>query len=124
MIRERALKVVLVVVGLLCLSGVLTLVQPMTANVAQEQMLSVIYATLGVFLLLAFRNPSAHRSLIAFTAWSSLTHGTFMLVQVFHGAIARGDMLHGVVPLIAIGIVLLVLTPAKRSGIQTAALGD
>jgi hypothetical protein len=45
-----------------------------------------VYATLGIFLLLASRNPSANRSLIAFTAWSSLVHAAIMAVQAFQNA--------------------------------------
>jgi hypothetical protein len=45
------------------------------------QMMLSIYVTLGIFLLLASRNPSAHRSLIAFAAWSSLAHAAVMTVQ-------------------------------------------
>lgn len=122
MIRERTLKIVLLVVGLLFLSGVLTLLQPMTPDVAQEQMLSVIYATLGIFLLSAFRRPSEHRSLIAFTAWSSISHGVFMLIQAFRGAIPRSDLRHGVILLIVIGIVLGVLVPAKAAAAQVSAV--
>jgi hypothetical protein len=44
-------------------------------------MLAGVYITLGVFLLLALRNPSANRTLIAFTAWSSLVHAAIMAVQ-------------------------------------------
>jgi hypothetical protein len=65
MSRERALKVVLVVVGLI-FSG---LVYPLTMFVRQEPALAMmlsLYVTLGIFLLLAARNPSANRSLIAF----------------------------------------------------------
>jgi FtsH-binding integral membrane protein len=40
-----------------------------------------VYATLGVFLLNASRNPQAHRSLIWFTVWSSVVHGGIMAVQ-------------------------------------------
>ena len=40
-----------------------------------------VYATLGVFLLMAARNPQAHRSLIWFTVWSSVVHGAIMAVQ-------------------------------------------
>lgn len=40
-----------------------------------------IYATLGVFLLMAARTPPAHRSLILFTVWSGVVHGTIMAVQ-------------------------------------------
>jgi hydrogenase/urease accessory protein HupE len=67
--RERALKVVLVFVGVLFLATVYPLLQMHLEET--EQMMLSIYVTLGVFLLLAVRNPFANRSLIAFTAWSS-----------------------------------------------------
>lgn len=80
MIRERALKAVLLFVGLLFLAAVYPLWrwQP---NQALEQMLGGIYATLGVFLLLASRNTSANRSLITFTAGSGLVHAAIMAVH-------------------------------------------
>ena len=80
--RERALKVLLVLVGLLFTA----LVYPMTLFVRQEPALAMmfsLYVTLGIFLLLATRNPSANRSLIAFTAWSSFAHAALMAAQVF-----------------------------------------
>jgi hypothetical protein len=64
--------------------------------VRQEPALSMmfcLYATLGVFLLLAIRNPSASRSLIAFTAWSSLVHTVLMGTQalrVYFCVVAQG----------------------------------
>src|ERR1700730_11107953 len=76
MSRERALKVVLVVVGLIFFG----LVYPLTMFVRQEPALAMmlsLYVTLGIFLLLAARNPSANRSLIAFTAWSSFAHAAY-----------------------------------------------
>ena len=73
MIRERALKVVMVSVGLLFLAGAYPLIVMLRQEPALAMMMS-LYVTLGVFLLLASRNPSANRSLIAFTAWSSLAH--------------------------------------------------
>lgn len=69
MIRDRALKAVLIVVGLLFVATIYPLL------VLQEealQMMLSLYVTLGIFLLLASRNPSAHRSVIAFAAWSSI----------------------------------------------------
>ncbi len=81
MIRERALKAVLVVVGLLFSAAVYPLVQ-MHLEEALRMMLSV-YATLGIFLLLASRDPSANRSLIAFAAWSSFAHAATMAVPAF-----------------------------------------
>src|SRR5262245_59469818 len=44
-------------------------------------MIAGVYATLGVFLLMAARNPQAHRSLIWFTVWSSVVHAAIMAVQ-------------------------------------------
>ncbi len=111
MIRERALKVVLVLVGLLFVVGVYPLLRMQTNP--GEQMLGIVYVTLGVFLLLAFRNPSANRSLIAFTAWSSFTHAGIMAVQAFRDLIPREDLLRAVLPLFVIGLTLIVLSPAK-----------
>jgi hypothetical protein len=111
MIRERALKAVLVIVGLLFLAGVYALTQPDAPPF--EQMLASVYATLGIFLLLALRNPSANRSLIAFTAWSSVVHGAVMAVQAFRNVIPRGDLLRAVLPIVIVGVVLIVLAPAK-----------
>ena len=76
-------------------------------------MLGGVYATLGIFLLLALRNPSANRSLIAFTAWSSLVHASIMAVQAFRNVIPRGDLLDAVLPLAIVGVALIVLAPRK-----------
>src|SRR3989442_3589054 len=74
---ERALKVVLVVVGLLFVAAVYPLLMFVRQEPALAMMLS-LYVTLGIFLLLAAGNPSANRSLIAFTAWSSFAHAALM----------------------------------------------
>jgi hypothetical protein len=75
--RERTLKIVLVVVGLLFSAGIDPLIgsplHPAGSDMGDTMMLS-LYVALGVFLLIAVRNPSAHRSLIAFAAWSSFAH--------------------------------------------------
>jgi len=112
--RDRALKVVLVVVGLI-FSG---LVYPLTMFVRQEPALAMmlsLYVTLGIFLLLAARDPSANRSLIAFTAWSSFAHAALMAVQAFLSLIQHGE-LWGVAALVIIGVALIVLAPAKSGG--------
>jgi len=75
-------------------------------------MMFSLYVTLGVFLLLAIRNPSANRSLIAFTAWSSLAHAVLMGTQAFCNMVARGELI-GVAVLIVIGIAFIVLAPAR-----------
>jgi hypothetical protein len=109
--RERVLKVVLIVVGLIFSA----LVYPLTIFVRQEPALAMmlsLYVTLGIFLLLASRNPSANRSLIAFTAWSSLVHAVLMGTQALLNLIARGELIGSAV-LIIIGVALIVLAPAK-----------
>ena len=111
MIGERALKVVLVIVGMLFLATVYPLVQ-IHLEESLQMMLSK-YVTLGVFLLLASRNASANRSLIAFTAWSSFAHAGVMAVQSLHDLPERAHLLTGAVAFAVIGIVLVVLAPAK-----------
>jgi hypothetical protein len=114
MIRERALKVVMVLVGLLFLAGVYPLTMFLSREPALAMMLS-LYVTLGIFLLLAVRNPSANRSLIAFTAWSSFAHAAVMAVQAYQKIIERRELL-GVAALVVIGVALIALAPAKQSG--------
>src|SRR5215471_1079023 len=113
MIRERVLKILLVVIGLLFLAGVYPLLT-MRLSPA-DQMLGIVYVTLGVFLLLAARDTSANRSLVAFTAWSSLAHGGMMAVQVYRNVIPRLDLLRAVLPLAFIGITLIVFAPKKMT---------
>jgi tryptophan-rich sensory protein len=109
--RERVLKVVLVVVGLIFVAGVYPLILMAKQDPALAMMMS-LYVTLGIFLLLASRNPSANRSLIAFAAWSSFAHATVMGVQAFLSFIARRELL-GVATFIVISVALLALAPAK-----------
>src|SRR6266851_468904 len=111
----------LVVVGLIFFG----LVYPLTMFVRQEPALAMmlsLYVTLGIFLLLAARNPSANRSLIAFTAWSSFVHAMLMAGQAFANLIARGELL-GVALFAVIGVTLTVLAPAKQSMQSASAVG-
>jgi uncharacterized protein DUF6632 len=121
LIRERALKVVLVLVGLLFSAAIYPLTMFFRSEAALAMMLS-LYVTLGIFLLMAVRSPSANRSLIAFTAWSSFAHAAVMGMQAFRNLIARGELL-GVAALVVIGVALIVLAPAKPSGERALAAG-
>jgi hypothetical protein len=119
--RERVLKVVLVLVGLLFAA----MVYPLTMFVRQEPALAMmlsVYVTLGIFLLFASRNPSANRSLISFTAWSSFAHAMLMAGQAFAGLIARGEVIGSAV-LVIIGVALIALAPAKQPGQRASAVG-
>ncbi len=71
-----------------------------------EQMIAGVYATLGVFLLLAAREPLAHRSLIQFTIWSSIVHATIMAVQAGHDHTERANLVGDVPALYAMAFVL------------------
>jgi uncharacterized membrane protein YoaK (UPF0700 family) len=118
MIRERALKVVLVVVGLLFSAGiypVTTSLWKMNESDYGDDMMLSLYFALGIFLLMAVRNPSAHRSLIAFAAWSSFAHGAVMAALAVHLPSERTQLLSAVAVLVLIGVTLIALAPAKDS---------
>ncbi len=92
--RERALKILLVVVGLIFSAGVYPLLTSVWSGWQANKedalpMMLSLYVTLGIFLLLAARNPSANRSVIAFAAWSSFAHGAVMAVMAIHLANER-----------------------------------
>jgi hypothetical protein len=111
--RIVALKCALALVGIVFLA----LAYPMALSIRHEPALSMmlsLYVTLGVFLLLAIRNPPASRSLIAFTAWSSLAHAAIMGTQAMRNMVAHGELI-GVAVLFVIGIVFLALAPARQS---------
>jgi len=84
-----------------------------------DMMLS-LYVTLGIFLLMAARNPSANRNLIAFTAWSCFAHAAVMAMTAISKGGYRGD-LFGVAVLGIIGVTLMVLAPAKQSDDRVSA---
>jgi hypothetical protein len=110
--REVALKIVLALVGLIFLA----LAYPAITFVRQDPSLSMmfsLYVTLGIFLLIAIRDPFASRSLIAFTAWSSFVHAAVMGTQALRNMVSRGELV-GVAVLIVIGATLLVLAPAQQ----------
>ncbi|HEU5186854.1 MAG TPA: DUF6632 domain-containing protein [Gemmatimonadaceae bacterium] len=133
--RERALKVVLVLVGLVFVAGILPMVimvrsllqdangrpLPIALQTANEAMVLSLYATLGLFLLLAARDPSAHRSLIAFAAWSNFAHAAVMAVMSIQLQAARTEWLGTAVALVIIGALLIVLAPGRQRAAREAA---
>ena len=125
--RLRYLRVALILVGLIFTVGVYPLMmflwpagwrwQPNQPE--YEQMILGVYATLGVFLILASRNPLEHRSLIWFTVWSSLVHAGIMAMQAFNAPAEHGHLMGDVPALIIVAILLDVLTP-RGAAAQTA----
>ena len=72
---------------------------------------------------MAAHNPPEHRSLIAFTAWSSVAHAVVMAILGFHMPSERAGFLSGSAVLVAIGAALLALAPAKQAVEQVPAAG-
>jgi hypothetical protein len=121
--RQRVLKIELVLVGLLFTAGIypatMILWHRDQSGYGDAMMLS-LYFTLGIFLLLAARDPSAHRSLIGFAAWSSFAHGAVMAVLAIQIASERLSLLIAVAVLVAIGVTLIALAPAKQPAERTS----
>lgn len=118
--RATLLPVALVVIGLVFIFAIypLSIVWPSgwTWGHGQSHYLMMIigvYATLGVFLLLAARDPAAHRSLIWFAIWSSVVHAAIMGGQAYADPSERGHLLGDVPALLLIAIVLVALTPRR-----------
>ena len=116
--RLRYLRVALILVGLIFLFGIypLGVVWPSGwtwggGHSHYLMMIIGVYATLGVFLLMASRNPAAHRSLIWFTVWSSIVHAGIMGAQSLADAKERGHLIGDVPALLVVAIALAILTP-------------
>ena len=85
-----------------------------------------VYATLGIFLLIASRHPAENRSLILFTAWSSLVHAAIMAAQAMANTAEHGHLLGDVPALIVVGMALIALAPLSpygNSGLVTSNSG-
>ncbi|HYA96031.1 MAG TPA: DUF6632 domain-containing protein [Terriglobales bacterium] len=116
--RTKYLRIALLLVGLIFIVGIypLTIIWPSgwawhPGQSDYLQMILGIYATLGVFLLVASRNPLAHLSLIWFTVWSSIVHGGIMAAQSLTHPEHRGHLWGDVLALFVVAAVLALLTP-------------
>lgn len=127
-VRLRLLRVALVAFGLIFLVGLYPLMNAWwpagwrwSPNQTEyEQMIVGVYATLGICLIYASRNPLRHRSLIWFTVCSSLVHAGIMAMQVMNMPAEHGHLLGDVPALVLVAVVLGVLTPRGVS-VDTAA---
>jgi hypothetical protein len=106
--QERVLQVLLVLVGSFFVAGI----YPLLTSLAQhqqsdygDQMMLAVYFVLGVFLLLAVRTPTAHRSLIAFAGWGTLVHDAVMAVQASQLKQLRSEL----PPLIVVALLCVAL---------------
>jgi hypothetical protein len=122
--RLRTLRVVLVLVGLIFIVGIYTLgiVWPSgwvwgeagpPSFIPSHYLMMIIgvYATLGVFLIIASKDPAAHASLIWFTVWSSVVHGGIMAVQALIDGTEHGHLVGDAPALLVVALVLAALAP-------------
>ncbi|AMX01428.1 DUF6632 domain-containing protein [Microbulbifer thermotolerans] len=120
--RERYLKIALVVIGILFIFAIYPMMMWIWPSgwgwtprqPEYEQMIAGIYATLGVFLIRAAKDPGANASLIWFTIWSSLIHGGIMLMQALADKSERANLLGDVPALFLIAGLLWYLMPKRR----------
>lgn len=119
--KVKFLKIALVLIGIIFTIGIWPLTQLWPSGWAWHtegrsyylEMILSIYFTLGIFLLIASRNPLEHRSLIWFTVWSSILHGGVMAWQSFDGDHNMGHLVGDVPALFIVAAVLAYLTPKK-----------
>ena len=125
--RTRYLRIALRLVGLTFIIGIYTLVIVWPSGWSWHaghsnylQMILRVYAPLGVFLLIASRNPLSHLSLIWFTVWSNVVHAGIMAAQSLVNAEHRGHLLGDVPALLIVAAVLALLTPRGKAATALA----
>ena len=125
--RERVLKIVLVLVGLLFVAGVYPLITSVRsgwqANREDAEPMGIsLYVMMGIFLLIAARKPAANRGVIVFAGWLNIAHATVMAVMAVHVTSARQGLLIAAAVFGVIGVALIALAPAKSPGERASAL--
>lgn len=121
-VRIKYLQMALQVVGVIFTFGIYALTRIWPSGWAWHtgytshylQMILGVYATLGIFLLIASRKPPAHLSLIWFTVWSSVVHAGIMAAQALANPEHRGHLWGDVPALFVVALVLALLTPRGR----------
>lgn len=119
--KLKYLKVALIIFGIIFIAGIPAMMMWLWPSgwswlprqPEYEQMIMGLYATLGVFLILAAKDPLANASLIWFTVWSSIVHGGIMLIQAIVDETERANMLGDVPALFLVAVVLWYLMPKR-----------
>jgi hypothetical protein len=131
--RQRALQVVLVVVGLFytfwgyLLFDALWHSRWLAGHNDVMPMFLSLNTALGVCLLVAVKQPAKHRLMIAYGAWSSLAHAFTMTIQSAEAAahgMHRRDSPQDIVIFVVIGVTLLALLPAKQQSPEGAPVSE
>lgn len=119
--KLKYLKIALIVFGIIFIAGIYVMMMwiwPsgwgwMPHQPEYEQMIMGVYATLGVFLIRAAKDPLANASLIWFTIWSSIVHGGIMLIQAIADETEHANLMGDVPALFLVALVLWYLMPRK-----------
>jgi hypothetical protein len=125
--RDKALRILLVLFGLIFVDGVYPLITSVRSGWQAnredaEPMALSLYVTIGIFLLVAARNPSANRGVIVFAAWLNIAHAAVMAVMAVHLPNERQGLLIAAAGFGVIGAALIFLAPAKRLGERASAI--
>jgi hypothetical protein len=118
--RERTLRILLVLFGLIFTAAVYPLITSVRSGwqANKEDSLPMglsLYVTMGIFLLLAARKPLANRGVIVFAAWLNIAHATVMTIMAVHLPNERQDLLIASAVFACIGAVLILLIPGKEA---------
>jgi hypothetical protein len=126
MIRERALRVVLILLGLIFVAGIYPLITSvrdgwLTNKEDAEPMALSLYVMMGIFLLVAAWNPAANRGVIVFAGWLNIAHAAVMAVMAIHLPNEREDLLIASAIFAGIGAVLIALAPVRAALLSSPA---
>ena len=119
--RLKYLKMALVLFGAIFVAGIYVMMEWVwpegwgwtPRQPEYEQMIMGMYATLGVFLIRAAKDPLAHASLIWFTIWSSIVHAGIMLAQALADDTEKANLMGDIPALFMVAFVLWFLMPKK-----------
>jgi hypothetical protein len=118
--RGKTLQILLLLLGLLFVAGVYPLIMSIRsgwqANKADYEPMAIsLYVTIGIFLLVAARNPSSNRGVIIFAAWLNIAHAAVMAVMAVQLPNERRDLLIAAAVFGGIGAALIALAPKLRA---------
>src|SRR5579864_1340443 len=119
--RDKVLRILLILLGLTFTAAIYPLITSVRSGwqANKEDSLPMglsLYVMMGIFLLLAARNPSANRGVITFAAWLNIAHAAVMAVMAVHLPNEREGLLIAAAVFGLIGAVLILLSPTSQLG--------
>ncbi|PYP75397.1 MAG: hypothetical protein DMD35_21390 [Gemmatimonadetes bacterium] len=84
-------------------------------------MVDAVYFVLGVFLVVASRDPLRHRSLLWFAVWSSAAHAAMMALQAATDSAEHSHWVGDIPALLIVSVLLAVLLRREEQAVREAA---